>query len=194
MRWTSVLTYGSAVALLAALGSQLLGWSAARSWFLLIWAVFLLPAVIGLFRHPMRWPAWGVFVGFWGGVGVVLLIVVQVLALWDVLRGPAYGGWSALPLALIGLWILVASSLGFGGEPFPRVVDGLGILTGIGLLAIAFATWVSGADAARVAAVATVPAYCLWAFGAGFVFWRLGARSPGREAISGTRAPALPQH
>ena len=188
MRWTSVLTYGSAVALLAALGSQLLGWSAARSWFLLIWAVFLLPAVIGLFRHPMRWPAWGVFVGFWGGVGVVLLIVVQVLALWDVLRGPAYGGWSALPLALIGLWILVASSLGFGGEPFPRVVDGLGILTGIGLLAIGLATWVSGADAARVAAAATVPAYCLWAFGSGFVFWRLGAQRDDHKLISATAA------
>jgi hypothetical protein len=183
MRWTSVLTYASAVALLAALGSQLMDWPGARSWFLLIWAVLLLPVVIGLFRHPMRWPAWGVFVGFWGGVGVVFLIVVQILALWDVLNGPAYGAWSALPLGLVGLWMLVASSLGFGGEDFPRGVDGLGILTGIGLLAIGLATWVSGADAARVAAVATVPAYCLWACGLGFVFWRLGARSRGRDVI-----------
>ena len=192
MRWTSVLTYGSAVALLVAFASQLLGWPAARSWFLLIWAVLLLPVAIGLFRHPMRWPAWGVFVGFWGGVGVVFLIVVQILALWDVLRGPAYGGWSAWPLALVGLWILVASSLGFGGEGFPRVVDGLGILTGIGLLAISTGTWAGGADVARVAAVVTVPAYCLWAFGLGFVFWRLAAGNRGREAISGTRAAALP--
>src|SRR5712692_3780418 len=177
MRWTSVFTYGSAVALLAALISQLLGWSAARAWFLLIWAVLLLPVVIGLFRHPMRWPAWGVFVGFWGGVGVVFLIVVQLFALWDVLHGPAYGAWSAWPLAMVGLWILVASGLGYGGEGFPRVVDGLGILTGVGMLAISIGTWASGADAARVAAVVTVPAFCLWASGLGIVFWGLAPRS-----------------
>jgi len=124
----------------------------------------------------MRWPAWGVFVGFWGGVGAVVLIVVQVFALWDVLHGPAYGAWSAWPLAMVGLWILVASGLGYGGEGFPRVVDGLGILTGAGLLAISIGTWASGADAARVAAGVTVPAYCLWAFGLGTVFWRLTPR------------------
>lgn len=188
MRWTSAFTYGSAVALVAALASQLLEWSAARAWFLLIWAVLLLPVVIGLFRHPMRWPAWGLFVGFWGAVGVLFLIVVQILALWDVLHEPAYGAWSAWPLALVGLWILIASSLGFGGERFPRVVDGLGILTGIGLLAISVGTWVSGADAARVAAVVTVPAYCLWAFGLGIVFWRLAVPGNRHEATRETAA------
>lgn len=188
MRWTGVFTCGSAVALLAALVSQLLGWPAVRAWFLLAWAVLLLPAVIGLLRHPMRWPAWGVFVGFWGAVGAVFLIVLQILALSDLLHGPAYGAWTAWPLAMLGLWILVASALGFGGEGFPRVVDGLGILTGAGLLAISIGTWAVGADAARVAAVVTVPAYCLWAIGVGIIFWRLAPR-PGQLAV-GERSAA----
>lgn len=188
MRWTSVFTYGSAVALLAALASQLLGWPAVRAWFLLVWAVLLLPVVIGLFKHPMRWPAWGLFVGFWGAVGAVFLIVLQILALSDVLRGLAYGAWTAWPLAMLGLWILVASALGFGGEGFPRVVDGLGILTGAGLLAISIGTWVGGADAARVAAVVTVPAYCLWVFGLGLVFWRLAPRPAGHIVVEQTSA------
>src|SRR3989442_14783882 len=112
MRWTSVLTYGSAVALLVAFASQLLGWPAARSWFLLIWAVLLLPVAIRLFRHPMRFPGGGVLVGFWGGLAVLFLIVVEILALWDGLRGPAYRGWSSWPLALVGRWMPVAPGLG----------------------------------------------------------------------------------
>ena len=188
MRWTSAFTYGSAVALLAALISQLFGWSGARAWFLLTWAVLLLPAAIGLFRHPMRWPAWGLFVGFWGVVGVLFLIVLQVLALWDVLRWPTYGAWAAWPLALIGLWILVASALGFGGEGFPRVVDGLGILTGLALLAISVGTWASGLDAARAAALVTVPAYCVWGFGLGMVYWGLARQPSGHKTIEQTSA------
>ena len=42
--------------------------------------MLLLPVAIGLFRHPMRVPAWGVFVGFWGVVAVLWLIVVQIFA------------------------------------------------------------------------------------------------------------------
>src|SRR5207245_9930259 len=130
----STSTWAAGLALRAGRTRLLLGWSAARSWFLLAWAVLLLFVVICLFSHPLRWRAWGLFVGFWGAVGALFLIVLQVLALADVLRDPAYGAWTAWPLAMVGIWILVASSLGLGNETYPRPVDGLGILTAIGLL------------------------------------------------------------
>ena len=75
--------------------SEVLTWTTARSAFLLIWAILLLFVVIGLFIHPMRWPAWGLFVGFWGAVGAVWLLLLQFLAMADVLRQPAYGDWAA---------------------------------------------------------------------------------------------------
>jgi hypothetical protein len=172
MRWTSVLTYLSAASLVGAVISQLAGSPDVRGWFLLAWSVFLLPVAIGLgFCHPMRVPAWGLFVGFWGVVGALWLIVVQVLAVAGLLSGTAYRGWAAWPLALLGIWFLVASSLGFGAERFPRWVDSLGLLTGVGLLAITLSTWVGAADVTRPAGLLAAAAYCLWAIGLGMVLW-----------------------
>ena len=172
MRWTSILTHLSAASLLGAVISQLAGWPSARGWFLLAWAVLLLPVAIGLFSHPMRGPAWGLFVGFWGVVGVLWLIVLQVLAVAGLLDGEAYRGWAAWPLALLGIWLLVASSLGLGAERFPRLVDGLGLLAGAALLAISVSTWVLAPDAATNAVgLFAAIAYCLWAIGLGWLLW-----------------------
>ncbi len=172
MRWTSVLTYLSAASLLGAVISQLAGWPSVRGWFLLGWAVLLLPVAIGLFSHPMRGPAWGLFVGFWGAVGALWLIVLQILAVAGLLGGEAYSGWAAWPLALLGIWFLVASSSGFAAEGFPRWVDGLGLLAGAGLLAISVSTWIDASDEVTTAAgLFAAIAYCLWAVGLGWVLW-----------------------
>lgn len=172
MRWTSALTFGSAVALLGAMASELGGLPSGRGWFLLAWAVLLLPVTISLFSHPMRAPAWGLFVGFWGVVAANWLIVLQILNVADVLSGEAYRGWAAWPLAVLGIWLLVASGLGFGAERFPRWVDGLGLLAGAGLLAISLATWIDPSGAtARTAGVVAAIAYILWAAGLGWVTW-----------------------
>jgi len=80
MRWTSVFIYFSAIALVGAVISQLTGWQSVRVWFLLAWAALLLPVAMALFSHPMRGPAWGMFVGFFGLVGTVWLIVIQLFA------------------------------------------------------------------------------------------------------------------
>jgi len=180
LRWISAFTYASAVALLAAVVSEVLTWTTARSAFLLIWAILLLFVVIGLFIHPMRWPAWGLFVGFWGAVGAVWLLLLQFLATADVLRQPAYGDWAAWPLALLGIWSLVASGLGFGNQTFPRLVDGLGILTGIGLLALSVTVWIGLDNGTRPVAAAAAIAYVLYAVGLGMVFWT--SASKGAEA------------
>jgi hypothetical protein len=172
VRWASILTYLSALALLGAAVSQLAGWSSVRGWSLLAWAVLLLPVAIGLFRHPMRVPAWGVFVGFWGVVGVLWLIVVQIFAVAGSLGGEVYREWAAWPLAVGGIWFLVASGLGFGAERFPRWVDLLGLLAGAGLLAISISTWIgASSDAVRAMGLFAAIAYCLWAIGLGWVFW-----------------------
>jgi hypothetical protein len=172
MRGTSILTYLSAAALLGAAVSQLAGSPSFRGWFLLAWAAFMLPVAIGLVSHPMRVPAWGVFVGFWGVVGVLWLIVVQILAVAGALNGEAYRAWAAWPLALLGVWFVVASGLGFGAERFPRWVDLLGLLAGAGLLAITLSTWLGAStDVIRVVGLLAAIAYCLWAVGLGWVFW-----------------------
>jgi hypothetical protein len=172
MRGTSILTYLSAAALLGAAASQLAGWSSVRGWFLLAWVALLLPVAIGLFSHPMRVPAWGLFVGFWGVVAVLWLIVVQIFAVAGSLGGEVYREWAAWPLAVVGIWFLVASGLGFGGERFPRWVDLLGLLAGAGLLAISVSTWIGAStDAVRAVGLVAAVAYCLWAIGLGWVFW-----------------------
>jgi hypothetical protein len=172
MRWTSALTFLSVAALLGAVISQLAGWQSVRGWFLLAWAVLLLPVAIALLSHPMRWPAWGLFVGFWGVVGALWLIVLQILAVTGGLGGEAYGEWTAWPLALLGIWLVVASGLGLGAERFPRWVDGLGLLAGIGLLAISTSTWIDAPDdATRVAGLFAAIAYVLWGIGLGWVLW-----------------------
>jgi hypothetical protein len=183
MRGTSILTYLSAAALLGAAISQVAGWPSVRVWFLLAWAALLLPVAIGLFSHPMRVPAWGLFVGFWGVVAVLFLIVVQIFAVAGSLGGEAYREWAAWPLAVVGISFLVASGLGFGAERFPRWVDLLGLLAGAGLVAISVSTWIgASSDAVRAVGLFAAIAYCLWAIGLGWVFWgtqRMSNRSVG---------------
>jgi hypothetical protein len=167
MRWTSFFTYLSIVALVSAVVSQAFGWTDGRGWFLLVWAVLLLPVSIGLFSHPMRTPAWGVFAGFWGTLAVVFLIVLQALAVFDVLEA----AWTAWPLIVIGIWIVGASALGFGAEPFPAFVDVLGVLAGAGFIAIGVANLIDNAAILRAAGVAGAVAYVLWAACLGWVLW-----------------------
>jgi hypothetical protein len=172
MRWTSALTFLSVAALLGAVVSQFAGWQDGRGWFLLAWAILLLPVAISLLSHPMRWPAWGLFVGFWGVVGALWLIVLQILAVTGVLGGEALTEWTAWPLALVGIWLVVASGLGFGAERFPAWVDALGVLAGVGLLAISISTWIDASDGVtRAAGLFAAAAYVFWAIGLASVSW-----------------------
>jgi len=172
MRWTSLLTFLSVAALAGAVISQLAGSPTVRGWFLLAWAILLLPVAIALLSHPMRWPAWGLFVGVWGVLGVLWLIVVQILATTGLLGGEALAAWNAWPLALAGIWLVVASGLGFGAERFPAWVDGLGILAGVGLLAIGISTWIDASqDATRAVGLFAAVTYILWGVGLGWVLW-----------------------
>jgi hypothetical protein len=172
LRWSSALALTSAVALLVSLVSEYASWFDVRNSFLLLWTVLLLAVSITLFSHPMRGPAWGLFVGFWGTVAVIWLIVLQALAAMGVLHGAAYSGWVAWPLAIIGIWILVASATGFGESPFGRAVDVLGLLTGAGLVAISIATWSGTDELAKTVAAGAAVAYCLWAASLGWALWR----------------------
>jgi hypothetical protein len=169
MRRTSVFTFLSIVALVAAVVGQAVGWSGARGWFLLAWAVFLLPISIGLFGHPMRVPAWGLFVGVLGTLAVVVLIVLQALVLADVLGA----GWTAWPLALVGVWFITASALGFGAGPFPSFVDALGVLAGAGFIAIGIATLDGDSTLLNATGVAAAVAYVAWAACLFWVFRRM---------------------
>jgi hypothetical protein len=172
MRWTSLLTFLSVAALIGAVVSQLVGSPSVRGRFLLAWAVLLLPVSIALLSHPMRRPAWGLFVGVWGVLGVLWLIVLQILAVTGVLGGEAVAAWNAWPLALAGIWLVVASGLGLGAERFPAWVDGLGILAGVGLLAIGISTWIDASDdATRAVGLFAAVAYVLWGIGLGWVLW-----------------------
>src|SRR3989442_7679723 len=170
-RWSSALAFASAGALLASLVSQYANWIEGRNSLLLLWTVLLLAVSITLFSHPMRGPAWGLFVGFWGTVAVIWLIVLQALAVIGFLHGSAYSGWVAWPLAIIGVWTLVASGSGFGESPFSRVVDALGLLTGVGLLSLSIRTWSGAEDLAKTIAAGAAVAYCLWSAGPGWGLW-----------------------
>jgi hypothetical protein len=172
MRWTSVLVGLSAAALLGAVISQLYGQIDLRGWLLLAWTVLLPPVAVALASHPMRAPSWGVFVGFFGVVAAIALIVLQILGVAGVLNGDAYGQATALPLAVVGIWVIVASGLGFGAEGFPRWVDALGLLAGAGLLAISISTLsASSPDLVRAAGQFAAIAYVLWAIGLAWVLW-----------------------
>jgi hypothetical protein len=171
-RWSSALALASAVALLGSLLSQYAGWIEGRGGLLLLWTVLLLAVAITLFTHPMRRPAWGLFVGFWGAVAVIWLIVLQALAVAGFLHGSAYSEWVAWPLAIIGMWILVASATGFGEPPFGRVVDALGLLTGAGLVSISIATWSGAQDLSKTIAAGAAIAYWLWSVGLAWALWR----------------------
>ena len=169
MRRTSVLTYLSILALVGAVISEAVGWTDLRTWLLLVWAVLLFPVSIGLLSHPMRAPALGLFVGVCGAVAVVVLIVLQALAI----AGVVGAGWTAWPLAIAGVWFVVASLLGFGANPFPVLVDVLGAVAGAGLLAIGLATVMGDSAVLRAVGVAAAAAYVLWAAGLGRVFWSM---------------------
>ena len=187
LRWSGALAIVSAFALLGSLLSQYAGWVEGRDGLLLLWTVSLLAVAITLFTHPMRGPAWGLFVGFWGTVAVIWLIMLQALAVAGSLYGSAYSEWVAWPLAIIGIWILVASATGFGEPPFGRVVDALGLLTGAGLVSISIATWSGAEDLSRTIAAGAAIAYCLWSAGVGWALWRY---QPPRETIRGIPSTA----
>ena len=172
LRWSSVLAVLSAVVLLGSLASQFALWIDARNGLLLLWAILLLAVALTLFLHPMRGPAWGLFVGFWGTAAVIWLVVLQALAFTGLLSGSAYSAWVAWPLAIIGLWIMVASATGFGESPFGRVVDTLGLLTGVGLIAISIATWSGAEDLSKTIAAVAAFAYCLWTASLAWSLWK----------------------
>lgn len=182
--WAAVLSYLSAIGLLAAVGAQAAGSFKARTALLLVWSVLMLAVAIGLCMHPMRRPGWGIFIGFWGVVGVVWLIVIQALALADVLTGAAYTGASSWPLALVGIWFVVASINGFGEAPFPTWLDSLGVLVGLGLLAISIATWADLSLVRQVAGLFSAIAYTVWAAGFGWILWEL--HRPAQRSLAPT--------
>jgi len=186
VRWSTVLSYLSVAALLGAVAAQVAGSTAARDWCLLVWSVLLLAVAIGLSAHPMRGPAWGVFVGFWGVVGVLWLIAIQALAVAGVLEGASYTGWSSWPLALIGIWFLVASATGYGARPFGPIVDSLGLVAGFALIAIAVTTWADLPELRRVAGLLAAASYSIWVAGLGWVFWAM--ERPVRTAGSASHA------
>jgi hypothetical protein len=184
VNWSMVLSYLSALSLLAALGSQLGGWPvAARDWFLMIWAVLLLALAISLFAHPMRKPALGLFMGFWGVVGVLWLIVVQLFVLVGILEGAAYVAWAAWPLGFIGLWFMVVSATGYGARPFGPIVDSLGILTGALFIGTGVVTLTGQTDLQLTVTVVAAAAYVLWIAGLGLAFVRLERPSPTRHLV-----------
>ena len=186
LRWSSAVALVSALALVGSLLSQYAGWIEGRDGLLLLWTVLLLGVAISLFMHPMRGPAWGLFVGFWGAAAVIWLIVLQAMAAAGVLRGSAYSEWVAWPLAIIGIWIVVASATGFGEPPFGRVVDALGLLTGAGLVLISIATWSGAEDLSKTIAAGAAIAYCLWSVGLAWALWRYQQPIEARRRIAST--------
>src|SRR5438093_35711 len=125
--------------------------------------------------------------------GVFAYLSAAVVAILLLSRWLDWTGWLlvisivlALPLAIIGVWILVASATGFGESPFGRVVDVLGLLTGAGLGCISIATWWGAEDLAKTIAAGAAVAYCLWATGLGWALWRY--RRPGQALRSATSA------
>jgi len=184
--WSTTLSYLSAICLVAAVASQYGGLTSTRSWLLMIWTVLLLAVSIRLFAHPMRKPAWGLFVGFWGTVGVLWLVVIQLFNLTGVLDGGWYAGWAAWPIGFIGVWFVVASATGYGAEPFGSAVDLLGIVTGLLFFAVTVATWTSMNDLRLALLVVAAVAYAIWIGGLGRAFLEL---ERGPQTMRGSRSP-----
>jgi hypothetical protein len=185
--WSTTLSYLSAICLIAALASQYWGSTVARSWLLMVWTVLLLAVSIRLFAHPMRKPAWGLFVGFWGTVGVLWLIVIQLFNLVGILNGGAYSGWAGWPIGFIGVWFVVASATGYGAEPFGAPVDLLGILTGLLFFGVTLATWTSANDIRLALLVVSAVAYAIWIGGLGRAFLEL---ERGPQTTQTVRSPS----
>lgn len=160
--WTTTLAFLSAVSLIGAVVSQYRGLTTVRGWLLLLWTVLLLAVAIRLLAHPMRKPAWGLFVGFWGVVGVLWLIVIQLFNLIGILNGGAYAGWAAWPIGFIGVWFVVASATGYGAEHFGAGCDSLGILTGVLFFGVTLATWIGATDVRLALLVVSAAAYAVW--------------------------------
>ena len=194
MRWTSVFVYLSAAVLVAAVVAELADWSAAVvQWLLLAWTVLLLPLARALFKHPMRSPAWGLFLGFWGSLGVITLIVLQSLAVADVLDEPSRTFAESWPLGVFGLWVLVTSLLGTaadldGGVPGP--IAWLGALTGAALLTASILVWAGVTQALRPAALVAAAAYVVWTAGLSGVLWGWGRRIHATGTAAPVTAPA----
>ena len=200
MRWSSVFSYLSAGVLVAGVVGKLAGWpSAAVEWLLLAWAILLLPIGLVLFRHPMRKPAWGLFLGFWGFLAVITLIVLQYLAVADVLRQPSRTFAEAWPIGVFALWLGVTSLLGRpDGEDteLSGPVTWLGALAGAALLASAIAGITQAEGAIAPAFLAAAVAYVLWAAALSGEIWAFvpGGRRPNRiePARAGLPAPETP--
>lgn len=197
MRWTASLIYVSALLLVAATVGRLFGWTGAlEAWLLLLWTVSLLPVAYALYRHPMRTPAWGLFIGFWGSLAILLLIVFQALGVASVMRGSTLTYAESWPLAVIALWILLTSLLGLalsGDErDMPPLIDAGGILTGAALFAGSFAIWISWGAAIRPLFLLTAIAYVLWTVGMTSAIWDWGRPAPRRQAAAEPEPAALP--
>lgn len=192
MRRTGVLIYLSAAALVAAVVGEVAGWPAAPvQWLLLAWTVLLLPLCAALFRSPMRTPAWGLFLGFWGTLAVLALIVLQSLAVAGVLQQPSATSAESWPLAVFGLWVVVTSLLGAapdveGGFAAPVLV--VGALAGLALLAASAIAWTGGTGPERPAFFVAAVAYIVWTAGLSGELWSWGRRSVTRPGRSRGRA------
>lgn len=186
MHWTSVFVYLSAAVLVAAVVGEVAGWPGAWvQWLLLAWSILLLPLCAALFRHPMRAPAWGLFIGFWATLGVLTLIVLQSLAVAGVLRQPSRTFAESWPLAVLGLWLLVASTLGAareveGGYAVP--VLAVGALAGLALIATGVIVWAGVGGAERGSFFAAAVLYVVWAAGLSGELWARPSAPPTRPA------------
>lgn len=175
MRWTSVFVYLSAAALVAAVVAEVGGWPAAVvQWLLLAWVILLSPLAAALFRYPMRAPAWGLFLGFWGSLSVLTLVILQSLAVAGVLQQPSRTFAESFPLAVFAAWVLVTSALGAEREGEDGVgvpVAALGVLTGLALIAASVIAWTGAAGPERPAFFAAAVAYVIWAAGLSGELW-----------------------
>ena len=194
MRWSIVYAYLSAACLVAAVVGKVAGWpSNAVGWLLLAWTILLLPVARVLFRHPMRYPAWGLFLGFWGALGVITLIVLQSLAVADVLREPSRTFAEAWPLGVFGIWLAVTSLLGAPDE-VEAALSGplcwLGAASGVTLLASAIVGIAGIHGASRVAGLVSAAAYVLWAAALSGEVWAWKAGRPPEKTAAPPARPS----
>ena len=193
MRWSSVFSYLSAGVLIAAVVGKVAGWpSASVAWLLLAWAVLLVPVATVLFRHPMRHPAWGLFLGFWGCLALVTLVVLQSLAVADVLREPSRTFAESWPIGVFAIWLAVTSLLGSPDRVEAELsgpVTWLGALAGAALLASAITGIAQAHGAIAPAFLAAAACYVLWAAALSGEIW---AWAPVRTRVRTRAAEPAP--